>query len=241
MSLACERRLRVSDPREGPVDKVVLFAFTAALNPTLVTATTVMLLLPNPMRLMLGYWLGAMLVSVSLGIVIVFAFDGSSAASTTKNTLSPVADIVLGAIALLLALVIGTGRDEAWSERRAARREGKDPPRWQRTLSKGTARTTFVIGVLLTLPGASYLLALHQLSTLDYAVAPTVLVVVAINLIMLLILEVPVVAFAVAPEATPKAVDRAKAWVGAHARTFAVSALCVVGGLLVLKGVLELV
>jgi hypothetical protein len=223
------------------VDKVVLFAFTAALNPTLVTATTVMLLLPGPMRLMLGYWLGAMLVSVTLGIVIVFAFDGSSAVSTTKNTLSPVADIVLGCIALLLALVLGTGRDEGWSERRAQRREGKDPPRWQRTLSKGTARTTFVIGVLLTLPGASYLLALHHLSALDYEPAPTVLVVVGINLIMLVILEVPVVAFAVAPEATPRAIDRAKAWIGAHARTFAVGGLCVIGGALVLKGVLGLV
>jgi Sap-like sulfolipid-1-addressing protein len=223
------------------VDKVVLFAFTAALNPTLVTATTVMLLLPNPMRLMLGYWLGAMLVSVTLGTLIVFAFDGSSAVSTTKNTLSPVADMVLGAIALLLALVIATGRGEGWSERRAQRKEGKDPPRWQRTLSKGTPRTTFVIGVLLTLPGASYLLALHQLSTLDYEPAPTVLVVVGINLIMLVILEVPVVAFAVAPEATPRAIDRAKAWIGAHARTFAVGGLCVIGGALVLKGVLGLV
>jgi hypothetical protein len=223
------------------VDKVVLFAFTAALNPTLVTATTVMLLLADPMRLMLGYWLGAMLVSITLGIVIVFAFDGSSAVSTTKDTLSPVADIVLGCIALLLALVLGTGRGEAWSERRAQQREDKDPPRWQRTLSKGTARTTFVIGVLLTLPGASYLLALHQLSTLDYEPAPTVLVVIAINLIMLLILEVPLVAFAVAPEATPKAVDRAKAWIGAHARRFAVSGLCAIGGALVLKGILGLV
>jgi hypothetical protein len=222
------------------VDKVVLYAFTAALNPTLVTATTVMLLLPNPLRLMLGYWLGAMLVSVTLGILIVFALDDSSAASTTKNTLSPIADIVLGALALLLALVLATGRDKSMTERRAQRREGKDPPRWQRTLGKGTARTTFVIGVLLTLPGASYLLGLHNINTLDYSPAVTVLLVIGFNLIMLILLEAPLLAFVFAPEAAPKAVDRAKAWAAARWRTVAVSGLCVIGGTLVLKGIVGL-
>ena len=44
--------------------QVVLLSLTSALNPTLITATTVMLLLPNPFRLMLGYWLGAMAMSI---------------------------------------------------------------------------------------------------------------------------------------------------------------------------------
>jgi hypothetical protein len=223
------------------VDKVVLYAFTAALNPTLVTATTVMLLLPNPKRLMLGYWLGAMLVSVTLGILIVYALDGSSAVATTKNTLSPIADIVLGALALVVALVLGTERDKETNERRARRREGKEPPRWQRTLAKGSARTTFVIGVLLTLPGASYLLGLSTIDKLDYSPPVTVLVIVGFNLIMLLLLEAPLLAFAIAPEAAPRAVDRAKAWAAARWRTVAVSGLCLIGGALVLKGVLELV
>ena len=222
------------------MDKVVVLAFTAALNPTLVTATTVMLLLPDPLRLMLGYWLGAMLMSITLGILIVFALEGSTAVTTTKNTLSPVADIVLGVLALVLALTLATGRDEGMTDRRAKRREGKEPPRWQRTLGKGTARTTFVIGVLLTLPGASYLLGLNNINKLDYSPAVTVLVIIGFNLIMLILLEAPLLAFAIAPEATPKAVDRAKAWAGAHWRTVAVSGLCVIGGSLVVKGVVGL-
>jgi hypothetical protein len=44
----------------GPI---VVLALTAALNPTEVAATTVMLLLPSPERLMFGYWCGAMLTS----------------------------------------------------------------------------------------------------------------------------------------------------------------------------------
>ena len=72
---------------------VILLALTASLNPTLVGATTVMLLLPSPAKLMAGYLLGALLTSVTLGMVIVFSLSDSSASNTTQNTLSPAVDI----------------------------------------------------------------------------------------------------------------------------------------------------
>jgi hypothetical protein len=53
--------------------QVILLSLTASLNPTLVAATTVMLLLPSPSRLMLGYLLGAHVTSITLGLVIVFS------------------------------------------------------------------------------------------------------------------------------------------------------------------------
>ena len=42
---------------------IYVWAFTAALNPVLLGATTVMLLLDHPKRLLLGYLLGAMMTS----------------------------------------------------------------------------------------------------------------------------------------------------------------------------------
>ena len=41
------------------MDGVFLFACLAALNPTLLAVTTVILLLDNPKRLLVGYLLGA--------------------------------------------------------------------------------------------------------------------------------------------------------------------------------------
>jgi hypothetical protein len=222
------------------VGDVLLLALAAALNPTLLTASTLMMLLPNPKRLMLGYLLGAMLTSITLGLVIVFSFEGSGAVSTTQNTLSPVATITLGAIFLIVALVIGTGRDQAAASRRRERKRDKGPPRWQQRLSSGTARTTFVIGALLTLPGASYLAGLNRIDKLNYSTAETVLLVLAFNLVMLALLEVPLLGFVIAPDSTMDAIDRAKASVGSHWRRFAVIALCVLGGLLVIKGLIEL-
>jgi len=226
--------------------EVFLLSLTSAFNPTLIAVTTLMLLLPNPKRLMFGYWLGAMLTSITLGLLIVHTLKSSGVVSTTKHTLSPVADLVLGGLALIIARALATGRDKRYQERRAEKKkekhkEGTEPPRWQRALSRGNARTTFVVGALLTLPGASYLAGLDRLSKLGYSTAVTVLIVLAFNLVMLALLEVPMIAFAVAPEWTPAALDRAKAWAGVHGRTYAVHGLEIIGALLLIKGVVELI
>ena len=95
---------------------------------------------------------------------------------------------------MAVAFVLYTGRQERLTERRRARKAAKPdkgPPRWQRELSKGSAKTTFVIGALLTLPGASYLAGLHEIHKLKYSTTATVLLVIGFNLVMLWLLEVP--------------------------------------------------
>lgn len=221
--------------------EVVLLSFTSAFNPTLIAVTTLMLLLPNPKGLMLGYYLGAMLTSITLGLLIVFSLKSSGVVSSTKHTLSPFADVVLGGLTLILAAVLASGRDRRYRERRAKKKEGKPEPRWQRELRRGSPRTTFVIGALLTLPGASYLAGLDRLTKLNYSTAVTVLIVLAFNVVMLALLELPMIAFSVAPEWTPAAIDRAKAWAGIHGRVYAERGFAVIGVLLVIKGILGLI
>ena len=194
-----------SSSRELAMGTFFLFAFTAALNPSLLAATTVMLLLPNPERLLIGYLLGALFTSITLGLVIVFTLDGTSAAKTTQNTLSPAANLTLGGIALVIAYVLATGRDQQRKERREQKKAAKEPsgpPRWQRFLERGTARDTFIVGALLTLPGASYLAGLHHLAGEDLSTTATVLAVLAFNVIMLALLEIPTLGYLLAPEKT---------------------------------------
>lgn len=226
------------------VGHVILLALTASLNPTLVGATTVMLLLEKPTRLMLGYLLGALMTSITLGLVIVFSLSNSSTTKTTQNTLSPAVDLGLGAICLAIAFVLYTGRAERIRERRRekkAAKPDKGPPRWQRELSKGSARTTFVVGALLTLPGGSYIAGLDQIHKLKLSTAVTVLVVIGFNIVMLWLLEVPLASYLLAPERTPERIDRAKAWVSRHAHMFAIRAFTLIGALLIIKGIVGLV
>jgi hypothetical protein len=225
------------------VGQVIVLALTASLNPTLVAATTVMLLLDKPARLMTGYLLGAYITSITLGLVVVFSLSSSSVTSTTQNTLSPSVDIGLGAVFLAIAFVLYTGRAERLRARRAARKAAKgphEPPRWQRELSKGSARMTFVVGALLTLPGASYLAGLTEIHKLRYSTAGTVLVVIGFNLVMMWLLEAPLVGYLLAPDSTPRAVERAKAWVSRHAHKYAVRGFTAIGALLVIKGLIGL-
>src|SRR6516165_10541053 len=100
---------------------VFLLSLTAMFNPSLLAAVTVMLLMPNPKRLMAGYLLGAYLTSITLGLLIVFSLHGSSTESTSKHTISPVEDLVVGLLLLALAWVLRTGRDQPLQERRRAK------------------------------------------------------------------------------------------------------------------------
>ena len=223
--------------------EVVVLALLAALNPTLLAATTVMLLLPHPGRLMLGYWLGAMLMSVTLGLVIVFALEGATAKSTSQRTVSPIADFVLAAILLILAAVLFTGRDRRVEQRRASRKtkrgEAQKTPKWQEQLGKGSAKATFVVGALLSLPGATYLAGLNNIQKQHYSATTTVLLVIGFNLIQLLLLEVPLVALKVAPTRTPIAIEHVRAWGREHGREYAAWALVVIAVALVVNGIVE--
>jgi hypothetical protein len=225
------------------VGRVFPLALLAALNPTLLAASALMMLLPRPVRLMLGYLAGAMMTSISLGLVIVFGLEGSELLVVARETLAPAASIALGAIALVAASVLKRVAQDRAAARSRARDEvttHKEPPKWQRLLSKGSARGTFVVGALLTLPGASYLAGLSRIDALNYSTAKTVLMVIAFNVIMLAVLEVALICFLIAPERTPRAIEGAKAWIGRRGPQFAVRALVVLGVLLVTKGVIEL-
>ncbi|MGN6430251.1 MAG: GAP family protein [Gaiellaceae bacterium] len=224
------------------MSRVFLFALTAALNPTLLTATTVMLLLPNPKRLMLGYLAGALTTGVLVGIAIVEWLSGSSAVSETKHTVAPGIDFAFGLIALIAAYVIQSGRVERARERRREKHgaKPKKTPRWQQALSGGSPRTTYLVGLLLSFPGASYLASLTEISKLNLSGAEVVFTVLAVNAVMLVLLEVPLLSFALAPEWTPAAIERFKAWMAEHGGKALVLTLTVIGVLLIVRGIITI-
>ncbi len=223
--------------------RVFAFAFTAALNPTLLAAVTLMLTLPSPKRLLLGYLLGALVTSITCGLLLVFALPQSSTSSTAQHTVSPAIDIALGALLLLVVFVVGTGRDRrrrAWAERRRERAADKPAPRWKRTLSKGSARDTFVIGILLTFPGASYIAGMNELHKQGLATTTTVLAVLAFNAIMLMLLELPLLGYAIKPEATGIAVERFSHWLSRNGGRAALIGAGAIGVILIVRGLLNL-
>jgi hypothetical protein len=229
----------------GDVGSILGLAFFAAVNPTLLAAVTVLMLLPNTKRLILGYLLGAFVTSISLGLLIAFSLNDAAAAESAKHTLSPIEDLVVAAILLLAGYVLLSGRAEQLQERRKQRKQGKaggEPKQsWpERMLGRGSARVTFVVGLMLSFPGVSYLTALDRMAKLDASDVEIVLLVLVFCLIQQLLLELPLIGYAVAPEWTQNAVTRFRGWIGRHGRRAAGYVALALGALLLLRGLLTI-
>jgi Sap, sulfolipid-1-addressing protein len=229
---------------------IFLLALLSMFNPSLLAALTVMLLLPSPKRLMVGYLLGAYMTSITLGLVIVFTLSSSSATSTAKHSISPVEDIVVGLLVVTIAFVLATGRDQPFQQRRQEKKDAKLKARQEagkpteslplRMLGKGDPRVTFVVGAALSFPGVSYLTALDKINKLNPGTAETVLLVVGFCLMQQILLELPLLGYVFAPDRTQETVTRFKTWMGRSGRKAAVIGAAVIGVVLIARGLITL-
>jgi hypothetical protein len=219
---------------------IFLLSLVAAANASLLAAVTVILFLPEPKRLLLGYLAGAMLTSLTIGFLVVFVIHDAGSATTTQNSVSPSIDVALGLIFLLVAYVLGAGHDQRLKEARRAKKPEteKTPSKVEQLLGRGSARVTFALGVVLTLPGVSYLAALHDLQELSYGAVGEVLVIIGFNLMLLILLEVPLVGYYVAPARTVDDVQRFRAWLTRRGRRMAVIAFAAIGVFLLVRAVI---
>ncbi len=223
-------------------DLVSIFvsALAATANPSLLAAVTVMLLTPYPKRLMLGYLLGAYTTSFAVGLAVVFELHGSGAVSSSRHILSPAADVVIGAVAVAVAVGLATDRDaplRRWRERRRERKGSRQGPSWQeRMLAKGSARITFVVGAALSFPGVTYLNALRHIVALKAPAFAAVLLVVFFCVMQQLLLELPLLSYAFAPEWTAAAVRRVRAWLARRGRQIMVIVIAALGIVLIVRG-----
>jgi hypothetical protein len=231
----------------GDVFSIFLLSLLAMFNPTLLAAVTIMMLLPDPRRLVTGYLLGAYLTSIGLGLAIVFSFHQSSGVESSKKTLSPLEDLVFGAILIIVGWALLSGRVAQVKESRKRRHERKHGPQEEkeslpeRLLGRGSMRVTFAVGALLSLPGASYFVALDKISHLDWPSLTTGLAVIVFCLIQQLLLELPLIGFWLAPDWTQRAVVRFRGWIERNAARAAGYVALVLGCLLIIRGTVYLV
>src|SRR5882724_2965920 len=121
---------------------LLLLAFEAALYPTLLAAVVLLLAQPRPVRLLGAYLAGGMVISIGLGLAIVAALQDSHAVGGSQSATNWVADLVVGGLALLVAVALSTRADVRLKARRAGRRpppahEDREP--WsQRILARGS-------------------------------------------------------------------------------------------------------
>jgi len=228
------------------VQQILTLSLVAVVDPVLAAAAAVMLLLPSPKKLMLGFVLGALLTSIPLGLLLVFSARGtqSAPASTTRHQVDPALDIALGLGLLAISVMLVSG---LWDRLKARRRErkgpakDKGPSRMQKALAKGSPKLTFFVGAVYeAMPSVVYLAAMHSITKWNGRTLTTVLLVVLVCAAQLAFVLVPLISFTVAPEWTPRALERAKAWLSRDSRKLAVWTTAIIGSWLLVRGLITL-
>ena len=179
-----------------------------------------------------------------------YALNHSKVTSTAKHTISPGEDIAVGLLCLVIAYILRSGLDRPFRERRQAKKAAKSRTTREagkpteslpmRLLGKGDPRVTFVVGAVLSFPGASFISAMNHIHQLHPGKVASILLVVYFCLMQQILLEVPLFGFIVAPDSTRARVNGFKAWMGRRGRTVAVVVATAIGALLILRGLLSL-
>ena len=222
--------------------QIVLLAFGAAFFPTLIACVAIMISRPSPRRLLLAFYLGGLIASLTSGLFVLSAFnDGNAVLSSTSSSPSPGTSIVAGIASLLLSWLMASNRGHAlldrWRSRHPRHRKQKQGPNWaERHLGRANARIAFVVGAAINLPGPFYLLALGDIATGDYSTAEQTGLVVLFNAIMFLLVEVPLVGYLVRPEQTAERVASFSSWLNANGLRVMGWLVGVVGVGLILQG-----
>src|SRR3954451_5033533 len=221
--------------------QLLLLALDAALYPTLLAAVVILLSQPRRQALLTAYLAGGLTISIGLGLGIIAALNGSNAVASSSSGPSWITDLSVGGLILLVAVALATRADERFKERRRGRPPGRpaDPdevkkePLAQRLVARGSVPIVFVAALAINLPGAAYIVGLKDIAAAHHSTGAAIALVVAFNLVMFLLAEIPLAGLLLAPEPTVRLVHRVNRWFSANGRTIAIVLCAVLGVFLV--------
>ena len=211
-------------------------AFSAALNPKLLALDLLLIENRRPRAMFVSILAGGMGLAVAIGLVDVLVVQAS--AVNHQKSVSAGVDLAIGVILLALGLLIIAGILPPHRKAHAsARGSGAPAPKpekgdnWaQRNLREPRLRLAFGVGLLVGLPGASYLIALHNLIAGKYSTAVQVVAVIVFVIIEFLLIIVPWLLLELWPAGTAAFLRRAQTWLAGHAKQL-VAWICVLLGL----------
>ena len=218
--------------------QLLVLALDAALYPTLLAAVVILLSQPRRRTLLTAYLAGGLTISIGLGLAIIAVLEGTNAVHDSRSGVSTSVDLAIGGLALLLAVALATRADARFRRERAAGDDKKEPLA-QRVLSRGSAPIVFVAALAINLPGAAYVVALKDIAAANHSTGGVILLVVAFNIVMFTLAEVPLVGLIRDPERTVDRVNRVNDWFSANGRRIAIVLCAVLGAFLIVRGIVN--
>lgn len=209
-------------------------ALLSALSPTALLITAVYLGSARPGLTSLFYLAGAVLVSVVMGVVVLFALR--SAGLNHPDQRAARYGLRLGLGALLLAAAFITTRKPR-SRAPAKVRHGL----LSRMVADPAPLSAFVVGLLVFAPGVTFIAALQVIATARADLEVTTLAVLLVVVINVLLVWLPITLHLVAPHATEKRLKAFNSWLRANGRTVLTGVLVAAGGIMLFDGIYGLI
>jgi hypothetical protein len=239
------------------VIRIVLLGVAAAVYPQLLAVVLVILALPGSRRLLLVCCGAGLItsVAVNVGIFAVFRSRGT-VAGVSESRLGAGAYLGIGAVAILIALLIGTaagrgllarsrsrsrgpaaGSDEASAPSSARAALAKVRARADVALKDGSLLVAGITGALLAAPGPFDFLAAGHLARDGRVWVEAVIAIVVFALLKFALIEIPSVAYLVDPDGTAERVASLSRWMQANKFLTTAAFVGVVGLVLVGRGI----
>jgi hypothetical protein len=197
-------------------------AFAVSVEPFRIGMTVLMLNRPRPALQLLAFLSGGFAMGTTVGLVVLFVFRRRLLGSTYFTL--PEVQILIGFLALLVAVVVAVA---------VPGRLGLRPARLatpaQRLLSGHSLTVAGIAGLGIALPSVDYLAALAVILASGAPALTQVAVLLMFNVVAFALVEIPLLAFLLAPKATVMSVVALHNWIRSRRRLEVAILLAAVG------------
>jgi hypothetical protein len=201
---------------------VLAMAFAVSVEPFRIGMTVLMLNRPRPALQLLAFLSGGFAMGTTVGLVVLFVFRRRLLGSTYFTL--PKVQILTGFLPLLVAVVVAVA---------VPGRLGLRPARLatpaQRLLSGHSLTVAGIAGLGIALPSVDYLAALAVILASGAPALTQVAVLLMFNVVAFALVEIPLLAFLLAPKATVMSVVALHNWIRSRRRLEVAILLAAVG------------
>ena len=215
-------------------------AFTAAINPSLLGIDLLLIVNRRPVAMLAFVLLGGLGIAVTIGLVDVLVVRSDLVKS--QGGLGAGSDLAIGlGLTAIGGFLIARSRRQP-SQSRSKKEKKKSSDGWmQRALREPRLPLAVVVGVVLGLPGALFLTAMHGLVTGNWSTATQVIAVLVFALIEFTLLIVPLVLLISRPQLAAAVLHGIQDWLAKHGRTALAYVLAVLGIYLTVSSLVSLI
>ena len=215
---------------------LLAMAVAVSLEPFRIGMTAVMINRPRPSLQLLAFLAGGFAMGTAVGVIVLFVLRPALGAA---HFTLPKVQIVVGALLLLNAAVVASGvvgkRDDGPADRALSRFEPV-ATRTRQLLNGRSLWTAGIAGLGIALPSVDYLAVLALIAASGAAAAIQVGALLLFNVVAFAFVEIPLVAYLVAPDRTRAMLSAVNDWLRTRRRRAVSILLAVVGCVLLGAG-----